>query len=72
MVLSTILTAVLIQSPVAHAQNIINATTGNSVYNQAKNTSMSIANQAPDALKGAYNQAKNTSMSIANQAPDAL
>jgi hypothetical protein len=68
LVLSTILTAVLIQSPVAHGQNIINATTGNSVYNQAKNTSISIANQAPDALKGAYNQAKNTSMDFISQA----
>jgi hypothetical protein len=72
LVLSTILTTILIQSPVAHAQNIFNKTTVGSAYNQAKNTSMSIANQAPDALKGAYNQAKNTSIEFVNQAKNLI
>ncbi|HKR74494.1 MAG TPA: hypothetical protein VJR94_10340 [Candidatus Nitrosocosmicus sp.] len=55
-------------SPMAYAQNSSNATEGNNLLNQAKNTSMDLVNQAPGALKGAYNQAKNTSMDLVNQA----
>ena len=72
LVLSTLLATALIHGPLAHAQNILNETTVDSAYNQAKNTSMSIANQAPDALKGAYNQAKNTSMDFVNQAKNLI
>ena len=55
-------------SPMVYAQNSTNASEINDLYNQAKNTSMDLVNQAPGALKGAYNQAKNTSMDLVNQA----
>ena len=68
LVLVAIFAALLTFNPAVYAQNSTNASEINNLYNQAKNTSMDLVNQAPDALKGAYNQAKNTSMDLVNQA----
>ena len=68
LVLAAIFATLLSFSPVAYAQNSTNASELTNLYNQAKNTSMDLVNQAPGALKGAYNQAKNTSMDLVNQA----
>ncbi len=66
--LAAIFTTLLSVGNTAFAQNSSNASNISGLYNQAKNTSMELVNQAPDALKGAYNQAKNTSMELVNQA----
>ncbi len=64
--------SLLALAPAAYAQNIGTNFMNNEALNQAKNTSMGLVNQAPDALKSAYKEAKNTSMGLVNQAPDAL
>lgn len=68
LVLAAIFATLLSFSPVAYAQNSTNASELTNLYNQAKNTSIGVVNQAPDALKGAYNQAKNTTVGLVNQA----
>ncbi|HEU5120248.1 MAG TPA: hypothetical protein VFT71_04605 [Candidatus Nitrosocosmicus sp.] len=67
-VLVAIFASLLSFSPIVYAQNSTNASDIGILYNQAKNTSMDLVNQAPGALKGAYNEAKNTSMDLVNQA----
>ena len=67
-VLVAILAALLSFSPIVYAQNSTNASDIGILYNQAKNTSIDLVDQAPGALKGAYNQAKNTSMDLVDQA----
>ena len=43
-----------------------------SAFNQAKNTSLGLVDQAPAELKSAFNQAKNTSLGLVDQAPAEL
>jgi hypothetical protein len=70
--LAVILIPLLTLAPVAYAQNNETNFISSETFNQAKNTSIGLVDQAPDALKGAYNQAKNTSIGLVDQAPDAL
>jgi cbb3-type cytochrome oxidase subunit 3 len=70
--LAAILIPLLTLAPVAYAQNNETSLINSETLNQAKNTSLGLVDQAPDALKGAYNQAKNTSLGLVDQAPDAL
>jgi ATPase subunit of ABC transporter with duplicated ATPase domains len=70
--LAAILIPLLTLAPVAYAQNNETSFINSETLNQAKNTSIGLVDQAPDALKGAYNQAKNTSIGLVDQAPDAL
>ena len=67
-----ILVPLLALAPVVYAQNIGTNFVNNETFNQAKNTSLGLVNQAPDELKSAFNQAKNTSLGLVNQAPDEL
>ena len=57
-------------APVVYAQRYETNFINNETLNQAKNTSMGLVDQAPNALKSAYNQAKNTSMGLVDQAPE--
>jgi hypothetical protein len=70
--LAAILIPLLTLASVAYAQNNETSFINSETLNQAKNTSIGLVDQAPDALKGAYNQAKNTSIGLVDQAPDAL
>jgi cbb3-type cytochrome oxidase subunit 3 len=70
--LAVILIPLLTLAPVTYAQNNETNFISSETFNQAKNTSIGLVDQAPDALKGAYNQAKNTSIGLVDQAPDAL
>ncbi len=72
LVIAAVISGLLSSSPMTYAQNSTNTSEIKDLYNQAKNTSMDLVNQAPGALKGAYNQAKNTSMDLVNQAPGEL
>ena len=54
-----ILVPLLALAPVVYAQNIGTNYVNNEAFNQAKNTSLGLVNQAPDELKSALNQAKN-------------
>ncbi|WP_161486251.1 hypothetical protein [Candidatus Nitrosocosmicus hydrocola] len=68
LVIAAVIAGLLSLSPMTYAQNSTNTSEIKDLYNQAKNTSMDLVNQAPGVLKGAYNQAKNTSMDLVNQA----
>ncbi|HVP82950.1 MAG TPA: hypothetical protein VMS35_07915 [Nitrososphaeraceae archaeon] len=63
-----ILVPLLALAPVVYAQNIGTNYVNNEAFNQSKNTSLGLVNQAPDELKSALNQAKNTSLGLVNQA----
>ena len=67
-----ILVPLLALAPVVYAQNIGTNFVNNEAFNQAKNTSLGLVNQAPGELKSAFNQAKNTSLGLVNQAPGEL
>ena len=70
--LAAILMPLLILAPVAYAQNNETNFINRETFNQAKNTSIGLVDQAPDALKGAYNQAKNTSIGLVDQASNLI
>ena len=70
--LAAVLMSLLTLAPVAYAQNNESSFINSETFNQAKNTSMGLVDQAPDALKGAYNQAKNTSMGLVDQASNLI
>ena len=72
LVLAAIFASLLSFSPLAHAQNTTNSSEISQLYNQAKNTTVNLVNQAPAELKSAYNQAKNTTVNLVNQAPAEL
>ena len=67
-----ILVPLLALAPVVYAQNIGTNYVNNEAFNQAKNTSLGLVNQAPDELKSALNQAKNTSLGLVNQAKNLI
>ena len=54
-----ILVPLLALAPVVYAQNIGTNFGNNEAFNQAKNTSLGLVDQAPAELKSAFNQAKN-------------
>ncbi len=70
--LAVILIPLLTLAPVAYAQNNETNFISSETFNQAKNTSIGLVDQAPDALKGAYNQAKNTSIGLVDQATNLI
>ena len=67
-----ILVPLLALAPVVYAQNIGTNYVNNEAFNQSKNTSLGLVNQAPDELKSALNQAKNTSLGLVNQAKNLI
>ena len=54
-----ILVPLLALAPVVYAQNIGSHSVNSDAFNQAKNTSLGLVNQAPGELKSAFNQAKS-------------
>ncbi|HYF98770.1 MAG TPA: hypothetical protein VD815_01635 [Candidatus Saccharimonadales bacterium] len=68
LILAAIFASLLSFSPLAHAQNTTNSSEMSQLYNQAKNTTVNLVNQAPAELKSAYNQAKNTTVNLVDQA----